>query len=539
MTPIRFTKVAGSSQVSRARGVIRGLPLGGRPALALIAAAGLLALLPALARMHDAVSGMDEGQLLVYPERLLAGEVPGRDFNTVYGPGVHWLLAGAYALLGPSVAVERAVGLLLRAAIVVATGWLAGRSSLRAGLGGAVLCGLWLSCVAPVAQAWFAALAGALVATAALVGATRRAGAGGAALPALAGLAAAFALTCRIEFVVPVGLAAAALWPALDRRARRAFLLAALVGLVPLAIHIAVVSPTRVLDNWFTGPVLRSSPARRLPLVGYGGPARNATLLALMAAIAVLLWAGVRRLRAAAPRDAGARASLAVAALSLGLLPYALQRTDLSHLRHAGCVPLALLPAALGELASRPGRRRARLEWDALLAVGVLTLASRSTEEYRALRLAPDPVPVEHAGRTLYVAASLAGDLRALLAWLDEHVPASSRLFIGPRDLDRPIYNDTALYFLLPDLRPASWHLELNPGDADREDSGLAEDVATADVVVLTGRYDAWREPNASARRGSGRAGSVVSERFEVAESFGPWDVYRRREATAAGRQGP
>jgi hypothetical protein len=36
---------------------------------------------------------MDEGILLVYPDRILAGDVPLRDFETFYGPTGFYLIA--------------------------------------------------------------------------------------------------------------------------------------------------------------------------------------------------------------------------------------------------------------------------------------------------------------------------------------------------------------------------------------------------------------------------------------------------------------
>ena len=50
---------------------------------------------------------LDEGMLPVLPELVRAGALPHRDFEWVYTPGSLWLLAGAYAVAGPSVAMER------------------------------------------------------------------------------------------------------------------------------------------------------------------------------------------------------------------------------------------------------------------------------------------------------------------------------------------------------------------------------------------------------------------------------------------------
>ena len=87
-------------------------------------------------------------------------------------------------------------------------------------------------------------------------------------------------------------------------------------------------------------------------------------------------------------------------------------------------------------------------------------------------------------------------------------------MFVGPVDLTRTNYGDTFLYFLLPDVVPASRHLEMNPGLANRQGGNLAVELATADLLVLTDRFDGWSEPNASVLQGDMAATAVVAGRF-------------------------
>ena len=71
-------------------------------------------------------------------------------------------------------------------------------------------------------------------------------------------------------------------------------------------------------------------------------------------------------------------------------------------------------------------------------------------------------------------------------------------LFVGPQDLRRTNYGPTFMYFLLRDLRPASYYMEMNPGTANREGSGLADELRRADWLILTSEWDDWNEPNES-----------------------------------------
>jgi hypothetical protein len=55
---------------------------------------------------------MEEGFMLVFPERLLHGEIPNKDYLHLYGPGSIWVLAGFFKVLGVSLWTERLVGIL-------------------------------------------------------------------------------------------------------------------------------------------------------------------------------------------------------------------------------------------------------------------------------------------------------------------------------------------------------------------------------------------------------------------------------------------
>src|SRR5215212_7707305 len=60
----------------------------------------------------------DEGLLLHVAERLAAGEVPYRDVYFIYTPGLQYVLALLFRLVGPSLAIEHALQLSLHLAMV-------------------------------------------------------------------------------------------------------------------------------------------------------------------------------------------------------------------------------------------------------------------------------------------------------------------------------------------------------------------------------------------------------------------------------------
>ena len=61
---------------------------------------------------------MEEGFMLAFPQRVLAGDVPNTDFLHLYGPGSLWALAGVFEVFGDTLATERLFGLLQHAGIV-------------------------------------------------------------------------------------------------------------------------------------------------------------------------------------------------------------------------------------------------------------------------------------------------------------------------------------------------------------------------------------------------------------------------------------
>lgn len=69
--------------------------------------------------MNRSVNLTDEGLVLFGAERVLNGDIPHRDFFTLYGPGQFYLLAALFKLFGSSVLVERAWDTVVRCISVV------------------------------------------------------------------------------------------------------------------------------------------------------------------------------------------------------------------------------------------------------------------------------------------------------------------------------------------------------------------------------------------------------------------------------------
>jgi hypothetical protein len=504
---------------------------------------------------------MEEGFMLVFPELVLEGEVPNRDFLHLYGPGGLWVLALVYAAFGTSLASERVVGFAQHLGVAFGVyalirpwgPWVA------AG-GGAIAAVIILIPHGLTALAWVGAVALALWAVRAGVEAmeaqpgsprrTRQA--------AIAGLLTGAALLYRLDLLLALGLALAVVLAGLDGRGRKWLGVGLGIGLMPYLVHVATAGLRPAFEGMVLQPLFDLRGGRGLPLPpswdhhdGFlqrafelldlawpfpaaSGPAQvNLWLWLLLAALVTLVVAGVRAARR------GERRLLAIALFATGLLPQALQRADTTHLAWVSCVALGVLPAALVELgrsrtsvaADGSSGRSARFVGAVGVAVPVLLMAVLIP--YYTFRTYADTVAtsfgqeqevgtMRNGDRTfLYGRDDAVAAVNALLPAVERVTDPGDRLFVGSGDLRKTPYSEAYLYFLLPELEPGTRYVEMDPGVANAEDSGLADEVAAADVVILSSIRDNWEEPNDSAVFGPDEPNKVVALDFCLVDSFG------------------
>jgi hypothetical protein len=520
----------------------------GPPALVVAAC-----LLPLVGLWRAPGPPMEEGFMLVFPELVLEGRLPNRDFLHLYGPGGLWVLAAAYELFGTSLAVERTVGFAQHLGVALGVYALIRPWGRWVAAGGGVIAAVIiltphgltaLAWVGAVALGLWAVRSGA-EAVEADEGSVRRRR-----QITLAGLLAGAAMLYRLDLVLAIGLAATVLATGLDRAARRRGLAALAIGLSPYLVHLVTAGPANVLDGMLIEPVFDLRDGRALPLppaIGdvYDGFLQRAGALdeppwpfpslrgplqlslwlgLLLVAVAVLAVAGFRTFRR------GDRRLLAIAGFSAGLLPQALQRADSTHVAWVACVAFGVLPAALMELAPAWERRR----WlRSLLAVGIPLAVTMAVIPYFTWRPYADAVArglddrddvgtMRHGDRSfLYGRPDAVEAVNRLLPEVDEFTEPGDRLFVGPGDLRKTPYSEAFLYYLLPDLVPATRYIEMDPGVANATDSGLADEVASADVVILSTIRDDWTEPNGSRDFGPDEPNQIVARDFCLAGEYG------------------
>jgi hypothetical protein len=550
---------------------------------AAIGIVGVVLAIPMRALMRYQGPPMEEGFMLVFPERILAGDLPHKDFLHLYGPGSLWALAGWYKLVGVSITAERVFGLAQLAGIVfgvMALAWPWGRRvATAAGVLGVLLT---TTAIGLTALAWDGAVA-LLVAsvwvglrarrwlTASETPSTAGAEARAARLLVGSGALAGLALLFRPDAIVATLLATLALLAGLGWQRWKRWLLGAVPVVSLYLVHLALSGPSAAIRGMFIEPVFDLRGGRSLPRPPswdtFDGALQKVALLrpqpwplpALHSPAQAFVWffllplatlfvigVGWWRVRAE-PGAWRPRVILTVGLLGLGLMPQAMQRADSTHLAWVSCVTLAFLPVAVCEVLQHVRVPRVQ-RWAPTLTVAIVALLPLVVIPHFTARtyvdLAKQSVngdvfgyPVTYDGRTFYLgAADIAPVAQQMLEDIGPQIRPGEKLFVGTADLRKTPYSDAYLYYLLPDATPGTRYIEMDPGMANAPDSGMADEVAASDWLILSHVWDAWDEPNESRDFGSDAPNEVVRRDFCLVDEYGAGDrvffeVYRRKTA--------
>lgn len=498
-------------------------------------------------------SSMEEAFMIVFPRMLLDGKVPNVDFLHLYGPGSLHVLAGWYTVFGETLESQRTFGLLQNLAIIVALYVLVrpwGRIvSVTAGCVAALLV---MTPIGLAALAWHGAVALALWS---VIFAVRARNTGSTRSWAVAGVLAGLALAFRPDIIIAITIAVLAAGWVHRSVALKPFVIGAVVGLVPMWIHLAIAGPVATFEGIVIDPVVTLRPGRELPSPPSFGeidgalqaiaeavppwyplpaPAANHQLffwffavIIVAIAVPVLAW----RLRRSQP-SAGNDLLFIAGLFGLGILPQAMQRPDSTHLAWVSMVSWPLMIAVLAQLVRQrrpdagPSRRPAITGAAAIVAL-MLVVTPFYTFRYYTLhtRVAigdlPLPFLVERGDKKFwYGNPEVANSLIAMMPVLDELSDPGDSLIVGTADLSRTVYSDVSIYFLFPELEPGTYYVEMDPGLADAEGSGLADDIADADFLVLTNFWSGWLEPNTSTRRQSQEHNQAVRDNFCLVDTY-------------------
>lgn len=508
---------------------------------------------------------MEEGFMLAFPEQILNGRFPHRDFLHLYGPGSLYVLAGIYKVFGVDLTVERLVGLAQHAGVAFGMFALLRPFGRRIATVAAVVTILVL--IGPgglSAMAWNGALALGVCALAVGTAATRREDAGAARrLAAVAGVLGGAALLYRPDMVVAVVLGLAAVWFALDR-SRRTPMLWGFVATCALYVpHLLISGIEASFRGMFVEPVFELRDGRALPVPPSwnqidGFLQRAGTFrpqgwdlpmpaishqihlwfwlvpLSILANLAVAWW-----LRRREPGSQQAVALWSAALFGAALMPQAMQRPDTTHLAWVTGITFAVLVPAIATAVRlwRPSLP----QWSGLAtAIAVLGFVfvvvipfypARTYVDLTNLSLGRDEFgsPISNGDRTFYFGDPAgAAEAQRVVDRLAELSEPGESVIAGPTDLSRTNYNDSFFYYLFPELVPGTRYIEMDPGIANTEDSGLADELRRNDWLILSRSSDLWNEPNDSVIPGSQEPNQVVAELYCMVEDAGGFQLLQR-----------
>lgn len=516
-------------------------------------------------------STMEEGFMLTFPERVLKGDVPNVDFLHLYGPTSLDVLAGFYELFGARLSVERTFGLLQHVALIAAIYVLARAWGRLAAAGCAILSALMV--LTPIGLSALAWTGGVALGLWSIIAGLRAVAGGRRAWWIAAGGLAGLSLGYRPDLAIALGLVLVLWWRRAGLVALRDWSIGLVVGLVPVFVHLARAGIGPSWEGMIADPVFKLRPGRTLPrppswthfdgalqVIGDkfppawpfpspSGPQQLFIWFFLLPAVAlgvlaVALW------RRRGRHDQQGLVLLAGALFGAGLLPQGLQRPDSAHFNWVSCVCFALAPLAIAEVLAV-----VRARWQPRVRIGVglgavaallfavlpfYTVRIYALHVRQTLGHLPPGLEVRNGDRNFYLGDTrTANAAQALMDDLASMSVPGERLLVGPVDLRQTAYSDAFFYSLFPDLTPATFYIEMDPGVANAADSGLADDVASADWLILTRFWSGWIEPNTSIEFGPDLPNQIVEQQFCLVGSY-EHDLARLyRKCPGGGAPGP
>jgi hypothetical protein len=506
------------------------------------------------ATMIRYVDTYDEGLVLYGAARVAQGDMPYRDFWSMYGPASFYVPALLFKLFGESVLTARAYDTVCRSLIVVLV-WLVvrrgagGKAALLTALASLGLLIGVLGYEFPI----FPALVCALTTLWIMTGAMEQPQSGRRAMLAgmAAGCAAAFRHDMGVYTLAACGYGLCA-WARLSERR----LLVRTVNHFVIGLVLALAAPAAWLlwqvpladlyEDLVRIPMQVYGPNRGLPFPSpitalqqtVSGHAIK-PLFKLMVYLPLLLtlfaggWAiRRRRLISLAAESADPRQVLFEMLVVLGLFFYlkGLVRVELLHMLPAALVALILSGWMLGHCASIAWRVGAGA---AVLCMGAAKLHVAIGNQAQASRPHDLCAPTSIVRLRCF---SVDADREAVLHYLATHTSQGDTLYVGTGRHDKLYMNNVELYFLSGMAAATKWH-DLHPGVQTTREKQL--DMVAAlkrkppRFVVLNPAWDDWQEPNASAvSSGVTLLDNHLRAEFEPVFTAGRLTVLQPRQAT-------
>jgi len=494
-------------------------------------AVGLASFIALLLTMPRTLNIFDEGIVLTGAERVLAGEVPHRDFVSIYGPAQYYIVAAIMRLTGDHFLAPRLYDVVIRAAVVAAVFGVV-RSQASVAVAGlfAVLCGAWMLTSENYLYAVFPCALLVLAGSWAVVRFARAEWGAGSMFGA--GLCTGLTALLRYDvgsFLLLAHLVAIAALAAIGPRPllRRSVLGCLAYGFgvalvfVPAAAAFLAVSPVQPFSDDVIAYGTHVYPAtRNLPFPNLAAlradPGQASVYLPLLAAMLALFE--VLRTARRLPPGLGTTSLVVFGAASVLLFLKGFVRVSTIHMLLAIVPSLVVLAIVVGRWSASTKPLRAGA-WIILAIVAVpalapampfvsnnranpdLSLAGWLAERAGVIHPAP-ALRAECATGPVLTEAVVATDYARVSHYLDSHARLGERILVALDRHDRIFVNPVALYATSGHLPATRWG-QFDPGVQTRADvqQAIIGELHANHVrwVVRDATFDGVSEPNASA----------------------------------------
>lgn len=510
--------------------------------------------------MDTTVGNYDEGLVLFGADRVLRGDIPYRDFWTLYGPGSFYVLAGLFRVFGEQVLVERGFDIVSKTTIIVLSFLIVRSFGNRATafVAAALNLGLLLylrSYGAPL----FPSVAAALAMITLLHHAWIRA-----APPSAfwAGVAAGTTTLFRHDLGAYAFLAALFFFyqqrrrfdnvarPDAMKRLTMSFVIGLTVSIVPIFLWLAWTVPSADLyRDLIRIPIFVYPHVRELPfpsLIEAFATASRAHAVSPLGDLVVYLpivviGAGLggealRRLRRTRVIAQSPDAVLFQLLLLLGAMFFVkgLVRVSPFQMGPALIVSVLVLMASLARAQNTKWHMGltavAGLACLALLAKPLITFSERRTSGVSSERwLANAPALCPSPALARLRCMRLDENREAIASFLLAHGSAGKRVYMGLGRHDKIFVADLALYFAAEVVAPTRWH-DLHPGVQTTRavQTQMIDELMRGPpaFVVLDSSWDGMNEPNDSAHSSGIRLlDQYLEARFTPVFVSGPLSV--------------
>jgi len=475
----------------------------------------------------------DEGIILAGADRILQGQVPYRDFWSMYPPGQFYTLALLFKFFGPSVLVERIYGLIVRS-LLATSGFLVSRRlgfSYGAAIAGWVMALLWTASTWFPAYPVYAALLAIYVSIAFFLHylETKQAR-----WLFWSGLAIAIGLTFRHDLG---GMAAAVTLVTLlllgltgaggGWRPMATYLSGGLSLGLPVALYFAVtVGIGPMWDQLIATPADVMPRFRWIPYPPYSFETLAFYLFPIVLGVGLIVSLILIKNH---KRDTPAYGLFVLSLTGLLFLNQVRVRSDEIHLFPAAIASIIVLPGLVSLLLSSFPKATKVVALALVVTTSALFVgrASDWTESFAGRRF----VTLERSTVARAGFAAIDQNLAGVVVFIQDNTAENEAIYVGVKNHDQFLINDTIIPFLADRPYATRYH-ELHPGvttTADVQKEIIQElENAPARLIVLRPGY--WPEPNeTSIDAGIDLLDRYIAENYRLVHQVGDYELWMSR----------